>query len=439
MNILWRDRYMKFGMNTLDEVDVKGRTVLLRLDLNEPVDKKVNKLKDITRIRAAVPTLKELSGKGSKVVIMAHQGSDIEYKNFYTTRPHARELTKLLGKEVMHIKDICGPSAIETIINMKEGEILLLDNVRFLAEEQTLFELNLKLTHEEQAKTLMVRRLASLADLYVCDAFAAAHRDQPSICGFEQVLPSYMGRLFEREYGIIEEIMENPKRDCVFILGGAKIADAFAMMNSVLKSGAADYVLTGGLAANILLESKGIRIGKVSLDFIKTHKYEQFIEEGARILSKFGNKVVLPLDLAYVNEGRRTEVNIKECPDVYEIIDIGKETVNKYKSIISSAKTVFANGPMGIFEEAASEFGTKEIWKAMSETDGFTVIGGGDSITAANQYHITEKMNYICTGGGALIRFLTGEELPAVKALRYAAQNNNNRVSQRQNGSLKQL
>jgi len=189
---------MRFGIRTLDEFDVSGKTVLCRVDINQPVDRETDTLKSIARIRACVPTVKELSEKGAKVVLLAHQGSDIEYKNFYCTRPHARVLTELLGQEVKWIDDVCGPAARDAIRALQPGEILLLDNVRFVSEEQTLFEMKLKLNHAQQAKTLLVEKLAPLADLYVCDAFAAAHRDQPSLCGFEQVLPSAMGRLFER-------------------------------------------------------------------------------------------------------------------------------------------------------------------------------------------------------------------------------------------------
>ena len=225
---------MQFGIRTLDECEVNGKTVLMRIDINQPVDHATGTLKSITRIKACVPTIKELSDKGAKLVLMAHQGSDIEYKNFYTTEPHSKVLAELLGREVKFVPDVCGPTAIETIKNLKAGEILLLDNVRFMSEEQTLFEKKLCLTHEEMAKTLVVRKLAPLGDLYVCDAFAAAHRDQPTLSGFEQLLPSAMGRLFEKEYVVLSELMAAPARPCTFVLGGAKIADAFLMMESVL-------------------------------------------------------------------------------------------------------------------------------------------------------------------------------------------------------------
>ena len=274
---------MRFGIRTLDELDVKGKTVLCRVDINQPVDRATGTLKSINRIRACVPTVRELSDKGAKLVLMAHQGSDIEYKNFYTTKPHAAVLTELLGREVKWIDDVCGPAAREAIRSLKEGEILLLDNVRFVSEEQTLFETKLHLTHEQQAKTLLVEKLAPLADLYVCDAFAAAHRDQPSLCGFEQVLPSAMGRLFEQEYCTVSQVMEEPVRPCVFVLGGAKISDAFLMMQTVLSRGVADKILTGGLVGNIFLTALGENIGQGSVDFILKSNYGEYIDRAKEL------------------------------------------------------------------------------------------------------------------------------------------------------------
>lgn len=413
---------MRFGINTLDEFDLDGKTVLCRLDINQPVDRKTGTLKSTNRIQACVPTVKELAEGGAKVVLLAHQGSDIEYKNFYTTRPHAAVLSKLLGREVRFLDDVTGPAAREAISSLKNGEILLLDNVRFCAEEQTLFEMKLNLSHEQQASTQVVVKLAPLVDLYVCDAFAAAHRDQPSLCGFEQVLPSAMGRLFEQEFCVISGLMEAPERPCVFVLGGAKVSDAFLMMETVLSKGTADLVLTGGLVGNILLAAKGEQIGSASLDFIKKSNYEEFIISSKALLDQFGDKIILPLDAAFLTaDGGRREAKIGAVSKDAGLLDIGAETAALYRDKIFHAETVFVNGPMGVFEQPETEFGTKSIWQALSETKAFTVVGGGDSITATERYGLVSKMGYICTGGGALIRFLTGEELPVVKALRYAA------------------
>jgi len=412
---------MRFGIKTMDDVEVSGKTVLLRVDINQPVDRKTGALKDTTRIQACVPTIKELSDKGAKLVLLAHQGSDIEYKNYYTTEPHSKVLTEFLGKEVKFIDDVCGPAAREAIASLKEGEILLLDNVRFVAEEQTLFELNLKLTHEQQGSTLLVRKLAPLADLYICDAFAAAHRDQPSLCGFEQMLPSAMGRLFEEEFCVISGIMEKPERPCVFVLGGAKINDAFLMMSSVLGDGVADKVLAGGLVAQVLLWANGDEIGEPSRAFIRKQGYEGLVDTGRELLAKHKDKIVLPGDYGYVKDGIRQECSLGSLPEGELVVDIGSETARLYQEIILNAKTIFVNGPMGVFEEEPSELGTRAVWDALGDTAGYTVVGGGDSITATKKYNKIDKISYICTGGGALIRFLTGEELPVVKALRHGS------------------
>ncbi len=413
---------MRFGIKTLDEAEVRGKTVLCRVDINQPVDRAKGTLKSINRIQACVPTVRELSDRGAKVVLMAHQGSDIEYKNFYTTKPHAAVLQQLLGREVKWIDDVCGPAAREAIRALKDGEILLLDNVRFVSEEQTLFEMKLCLTHEQQAKTLLVEKLAPLADLYVCDAFAAAHRDQPSLCGFEQVLPSYMGRLFEKEYCTVSQVMEAPVRPCVFVLGGAKISDAFLMMNTVLSRGVADKILTGGLVGNIFLTALGKEIGSGSVNFILKSNYGEYIEKAKELYAQYGEKIVLPVDLAWVEEGQRREAALGQVPGDITSLDVGSKTAEMYRQEILSAKTVFVNGPMGVFEQAPSELGTKAVWQALADTEGFTVLGGGDSITATEKYGLASQMGYICTGGGALIRFLTGEELPVVKALRHGAE-----------------
>lgn len=412
---------MRFGIRTLDDINVKNKTVLCRVDINQPVDTSTGKLKDITRIKACVPTLKELSDKGARLVLLAHQGSDIEYKNFYTTEPHAAVLSDLLGKEVKFIDDVCGPAAREAIKSLKKGEILLLDNVRFVSEEQTLFELKLNLTHEQQANTLLVRKLAPLADFYVCDAFAAAHRDQPSLCGFEQVLPSAMGRLFEEEFCVISGLMENPSRPCVFVLGGAKINDAFLMMQTVLSGGIADKVLAGGLVAQVLLWAKGVDIGAPSRNFIRKNGYESLVETAKELLTKYPEKISVPVDFGFVTDGVRKECNLRELEEGDFVVDIGSKTAELFKKEIMTARTVFVNGPMGVFEQEQSEKGTKEIWDALGDTEAYTVIGGGDSITATNKYGKADRISYICTGGGALIRFLTGEELPVVKALRYGS------------------
>ena len=391
---------------------------MLRVDINEPVDKKNKRLKDITRIEGCIPTIRELADRQAKVVILAHQGSDIEYQSYYDLSLHADVIRDLLNRPVEFVPDVCGPYAVERIKAMKPGDIVLLDNVRFMAEEMTLFETKLNLTPEQQAQTIVVKRLAPLADLYVCDAFAAAHRAQPTLIGFEQVLPSAMGRLFEKEYTIISDILKRPERPCIFVLGGAKIEDAFLMMDKVLKEGTADVVLTGGLVANVVAVAKEIDIGKASEDFIYKKNLGDCIERAREILDAYSDKIIVPEDFAYVEDGVRHEVSVGDIPQDKLLIDIGHKTIDQYVNIIHQAGTVFMNGPMGVFEKELSDLGTRAVWEAAASTRGFSVIGGGDSVSAANLFGVSDKIGYVCTGGGALVRFLSGEELPVVKALK---------------------
>lgn len=230
-----------------------------------------------------------------------------------------------------------------------------------------------------------------------------------------------MDWLFEKEYCVVSELMEKPEHPCVFVLGGSKISDAFMMMETVLSSGAADTVLTGGLVGEILLASQGKEIGSGTLGFILKSGYGDFIEKAKGIYEKYADRIILPEDLAQVKDGARDEALAGAIPADFNAVDIGTGTANLYREIILKARTVFANGPVGVFEAAESEYGTRVLFEAMADTEGYTVVGGGDSVTAAKKYGVTDRLGYICTGGGALIRFLTGEELPVVKALRHAA------------------
>jgi len=413
---------MKYGIKTLDDFDFNSKTVIARLDLNCPYDPGTGKLKDITRIKAAIPTIKELSKAGTKLVILSHQGGDLEYHNYISTVLHGVEISKLLGKDIKFIDDVCGPAARKAIKDLKSGEILLLDNVRSMAQEMTLFETKLKLTPEQQAKTIVVRKLAPLADIYICDGFAAAHRNQPTLVGFEEVLPSAMGRLFEKEYGILSKIMKGPGHPAVFLLGGAKIEDAFSMMGEVLSKGVADRILSTGLLGHVFLMAKGISMGSKTEEVIYAKKLDRYLDHAKKILAGYGEKIMVPVDLAYDDNGRK-EINLKELPSKHPITDIGSKTIDLYKNIISEAKTVFINGPAGVFEELETEKGTRELFIHSAKKDCFSVIGGGDSISAANRFVPDGGFSYMCTGGGAMVRFLSGEELPVVAALKRAAKN----------------
>lgn len=412
---------MKYGIHTLDDFDVRGKTVLCRVDINQPVNRAAGTLNDTTRIEGCAPTVRELAERGARVVLLAHQGGDLEYKNYYTTLPHSRVLAELIGRPVAHVDDVCGPYARMRIAELRDGEVLLLDNVRFMGEELTLFETRLNLTPAQMAQTQVVSKLAPLADLFVCDAFAAAHRSQPTLCGFAHVLPSAMGRLFEREYTVISDVLAAPGRPCVFVIGGAKIQEAFDVMNTVLKNGSADKVITGGVAANLLLHVSGVHIGKASLDYIYKKNLDYLFDAGKAVLEKFGDKIVLPTDLACVQDGVRKDVPVGALADGEAYIDIGRQTADSYAAMLRAAKTVFINGPMGVFEEEASAYGTRTVWQAAADCTGMSVVGGGDSVTATKAFGLADKMGYLCTGGGALLCFLSGNPMPVIDALKQSA------------------
>ena len=412
---------MKYGIHTLEDFAWRGRVVLCRVDINAPLDPETGGLRDTTRLTGCAPTVKELAEAGARVVLLAHQGGDLEYHNYASTEAHAPVMSALIGRPVAFIDDVCGPAARAAIGRLADGEVLLLDNVRFCAEELTLFENKLKLSPEEQARTLLVRKLAPLADLYVCDAFAAVHRSQPSLVGFEQLLPAAMGRLFEKEYEALSHLRQEPDRPCVFILGGAKVDDAFLMMEAVLRDGVADAVLTCGLVGQIMLMAAGVDLGEASSEFIRARDLWPWVETSQGIIERFGEKVVLPLDVAVARDGERREVAVADLPVDDVILDVGHTTVAAYGQRIAAAGTTFANGPAGVFEQPETEYGTKSLWEAMAGSGAYAALGGGDSIAALNKYGLADRFSYVCTAGGGMVRFMSGEELPVVKALKDSA------------------
>jgi phosphoglycerate kinase len=412
---------VKYGIHTLDDFDFDGKVVLCRVDINSPLDTATGWPRDTTRIRGCTPTLRELADRGARVVVLAHQGGDLEYENYASTEPHASVLAEFLGRPVQFIDDVCGPAARGAIEHLGDGDVLLLDNVRFLGEELTLFETKLNLTPAQQAKTLLVRKLAPLADYFVCDAFAAVHRSQPSLVGFEEVLPSAMGRLFEREFASLSHLREDPARPCVFVLGGTKVDDAFLMMVSVLGEGVVDTVLTGGLVGQIMLIASGVDIGSPSAKFIRSKNLWQWVETSRELLAAHADKIVLPIDFAYVRDDRRCEITLAELPADELLLDIGRATVESFRATIAAAGTVFANGPLGVFERPETAYGTRAIWEAMVESKAYAALGGGDSIAAMNSFRLADRFDYVCTAGGGMVRFLSGEELPVVAALKRAA------------------
>jgi len=400
---------------TLDDFDVKDKTVLVRVDFNSPVDPETKKVLSDTRIRAhGETTIKELAEKGAKVVILAHQGRPGE-PDFISLEQHAQILGNILEKPVKFVDDVYGEKAQKAIKELKSGEILVLDNVRKFPGERK------KASPEEHSKSELVMNLAPLADLFVNDAFAAAHRAHASIVGFTVLLPSAAGRIMERELKALSRVLENPEKPCVFILGGAKADDSLQISKYVLDNNIADYVLTGGITGHLFLAAKGYDLGKPNMELLEKKELMGLIPGIKELMEKYPGKIETPVDLAIEVEGKRKEITIEELPTEYPIYDIGTKTIERYSQIISNAKSIVFSGPPGVYEKEEFVKGTRGLFEAIANSSAFSLVGGGHSVAAVHSLGLADKMGYISTAGGALIEFLMGKELPGVAALERAA------------------
>jgi phosphoglycerate kinase len=400
---------------TLDDVKVKDKVVLVRVDFNSPIDPNTKKVLDDTRIRAhGETTIKELVEKGAKVVVLAHQGRQGD-PDFIPLKQHAEILGRVLGKPVKYVDDLFGEKAQKAIKELKSGDILVLENVRSFAAETN------KGTPEEHAKTELVSKLAPLADLFVNDAFAAAHRAHVSIVGFTAVLPSVAGRIMEKELKSLRKVLENPEKPCIYILGGAKADDSLKISKYVLDNGIADYVLTGGVVGHVFLAAKGFDLGKPNMDFLQQKELMEFVPGIKELMTKYPNKIKVPADVALEVNKKRKEISVNELPTDYSMFDIGAETVRNYGEIIRKAKSIVISGPMGVFENSEFVYGTKQIFEEVANSNAFSLAGGGHTIAALDELGLAKKISYVSTAGGALIEFLMGGKLPGVVALEKAA------------------
>lgn len=408
------------GIRSIDDGEFSGKRVLLRVDINSPIDRDTGGIVNDNRILKSIPTIRDLSGRGARLVIMAHQGDTNDYASLGSLSAHADRLVSALGKHVEFIEDVAGPAAIERILDLGDGQILLLDNLRYLTEEVSTFEDNVKLAPAEMADVYLVRRLAPLFDCYVNDAFAAAHRNAPSMVAFQELLPSYAGRLLMQELEALQAITDNPERPCTYLLGGSRAGDAFGMIEKVLNDGSADRLLVSGLVGQIFMLADGVAIGEASAQIIRDKGYEQFIQPAAAYLASAREKISYPVDVAIDSDGVRRNVEIDSLDDEMMISDIGDRTIEEYCDVIASSRTLFVNGPAGIYENELFEKGTRSLWTAIADGNGFSVVGGGDSVTSFSRYVDISRLDYVSTAGGALIRYLSGVQLPLLEAMRSA-------------------
>ena len=398
---------------TLDDFDLRGKTVLLRVDINVPLDPATGHILNDARIREHLGTVRDLAE--AKVAVMAHQsrpGKD----DFTNLEAHAERMSALLGKPVAHIDSLYGRHAIEAIGALRPGDVILLENTRFYSEEEALADA----PFEKQAKTQIVQRLAPHADLFVLDAFAAAHRAQPSLVGFCEVLPTLAGRVVEKELTMLNEAMHSEAQPKLAVFGGVKADDSVSVTQHMLASGLADRVLTTGGVASLFLAARGVRLGRPTEEFLRRELkgYDGLMAGCRDILERYPGKVAVPVDVAVNDGGHRKEIPVSALPADRQIVDIGLETIASYAGEIGRARTIVLNGPAGVFELDEFSVGTRELFRAIAEADAFTVAGGGHTVAVIEELGLATSFDHLSTGGRALINFLAGKELPLVTALR---------------------
>lgn len=387
-----------FAKKTIKDIDVKGKKVLVRVDFNVPIKDGV--VGDDTRIRAALPTIKYLIGQGAGVILMSHLGrpkGQVDPK--YSLAPVAIYLGELLGKFVVFADDCIGQSAVDAAAALKPGDVLLLENTRFYSGD-------------EKNDPEMAKKLASLADIFVNDAFGSAHRAHASTEGVAKFLPAVAGFLMEKEIQYLGEAIRAPEKPFVAILGGAKISDKIGVIRNLLSK--ADTILIGGAMANTFFKAKGY-------DVADSLSEADALETAKELIAQGGAKIVLPVDVviadAFDAGANAKELAVGDIPAGWRILDIGPKTVAAYGELIKNARTVVWNGPMGVFEFEKFAQGTYGIAKAVAASQAISIIGGGESVAAIQQSGLADKITHISTGGGASLEMLEGIELPGLAAL----------------------
>ena len=392
---------------TLDDFDLKGKTVFLRVDMNCPIDPDTMEISGTKRIEEAIETLKSL--EEAKVVVASHQGR-VGNKDYTGMDNHAKVLEKLMGKKIKYVEDVIGIAAQNEIKNLKNGEILLLDNLRLCAEE------NYEFTQQEAANTIMVSRLSKLFDLCVLDSFPSAHRSHPSIVGFPYVLPACAGRIVEREVRNLDDIMTVAKAPHVIVLGGSKVPDRLEAIKLLIQNGRADHVLLTGLIGNVFMRAQGrIRYP------LGIKREDEVVSKAHALIGEYPDVFSTPVDIAIDKDGDRVEMDVRELEVGDKIYDLGPKTVEHYSKLIAGAGTVFISGPAGFFEKENFSFGTKGLLTSVANSMATTIVSGGHLTSALKKYGLAEQIDHISTAGGALVLYLTGERLPMIKALEEAA------------------
>ncbi|AMW99796.1 phosphoglycerate kinase [Rummeliibacillus stabekisii] len=386
---------------TMNDVEVQGKHVFVRVDFNVPMED--GKITDETRIKAALPTIQALVEKGAKVILASHLGRPKgEVKDEFRLTAVGERLSELLGKNVQKLDESIGETVEKAVEAMQDGDVILLENVRFHKGE-------------EKNDPALSESFAKLADVYVNDAFGAAHRAHASTEGIAKYLPAVSGLLMEKELDVLGKALSNPERPFTAIIGGAKVKDKIGVIENLLEK--VDHLIIGGGLSYTFIKAQGYEIGTSLLEEDKIELAKSFIEKAA----EKGVKLHMPVDAVVANEFSKDAetkvVDVDQIPSDWMGLDIGPKTIEEYADVIKNSKLIIWNGPMGVFEMDKFANGTKGVAKAMAETNGYTIIGGGDSAAAVEKFHVADQMDHISTGGGASLEFMEGKELPGVVAL----------------------
>ena len=402
------------GVLTLEDVDLEGRTVLYRVDVNSPLEPSSGRLLDDGRLRGVVPTLQAL--ETSKVVILGHQSRPGK-SDFTSMSKHCERLSNILGRPIKFVPDVSGDKAIEEIEKMSDGEIIFLDNVRGNEEEYGVKYSS----NKDTENTDIVARLSAVSDVFVTDAFAAAHRRSPTLTGFTNSIPCIAGILMEKEMRSLRKALKDPPSPYLAILGGAKCDDSVRVALNLISKGEVDRIAFVGVTGNLMLWIDGNDIGERNRDFIRNTLGDDFEiawEMAERILSEHPEKAFLPLDVAIDSDGRRIPLSINELPTEDPIYDVGLETLRALKPLVEDAGCILWNGPASYFELPEFAFGTIEILNMCTETDAMTIIGGGHTSALVNSRGVANLVSHNSTGGGSTMSFLSGEPMPVIASLK---------------------
>ncbi|MDG7010883.1 MAG: phosphoglycerate kinase [Nitrososphaerota archaeon] len=398
---------MPIRMLTLEDLDLDGKRVFMRVDINTPIHPETGQLMEQERLKEAAMTIQDLPK--SRVIVASHQGR-VGRSDYTSLEAHSRALGEILGRKVGFVPDVFGPAALSEMDSLGDGEVLMLDNLRFTAEE------NQEYKPADAEKTFLVKRLKEHVDACVLDAFSTAHRSSPTIVGFAGLVPTCAGRTVGRELRMLDRIASVEKGPYVTVLGGAKVNDRLEAIDALIANNRADKVLLCGLVGLVFLKAAGKLRGDVGIE-----GEQKYVLKARQLMDEDPDRFALPTDVAVRGDGGRKEVDASALTAQAQVLDIGSKTIDRYSRYIKGAGTVFMSGPPGAFEWDEFSRGTEGLLRAMASSLGTTIISGGHLSTALHKYGIREEIDHISTAGGALVQFLAGKRLPLIDALERAA------------------